>query len=350
MGVGFTFTERRPTGSDANYNWFKSRCSADGRIVFAEFYATAPATGGRLYRSTDYGEHWTQINPSGVDEDFNANGLDCSYDGKVVVAGSNNAEVATSSAKGRLYVSVDYGVTWNEIRPHGDVDISWNGVTVSGDGGTLLLGVAAATGRLYKSAAPFSSFTELRPKGDVDRNWRSVGINYDGTVMFAGCVTVTEGAFISTDGGANWSDKHQNTGVCHQMNAGMSRDGSCIVWSEFNSAATDMDVYFTKDLGANISAVEPSATGQLWRGTQISQDGQKLLAVSATLRAWFSYDQGANWTELRPAGDADKTWRGVGMSSRGDRIFLTSLTRFWSGVELDPTTAPTAGGGSLICY
>ena len=349
--MGFTFTEIRPAGADSDFNWYKSRCSADGRIVFVGRYDTGGST-ARFYRSLNYGDKWEQINPTGSDEAFHATGISCSYDGSVVLAGSDGGEGGTPAGKGRLFLSTSYGAngTWTELRPQGDAAFNWNGVAVSGDGGTLLLPCSNAAGRLWKSVSPFSSFTELRPKGDVNRSWRTSAINYDGTVMFAGCVTVAEGAFISTDGGANWADKHQDDGHVGTMNAGMSRDGSCIVWVEYNSAFSDSNIYFTKDFGANISAVEPSATSQTWRGIGMSQDGQKLLVTSATLRAWFSYNQGANWTELRPDGDADKTWRGVGMSSRGDRIFLPSLTRFWSGVELDPTTAPTAGGGSLICY
>ena len=346
MPMSFTFTERRPNG-DADFNWYKSRCSADGRIVYVGNYAASAAT-GRVYRSIDYGEHFTQINPTGSDVGFNIGGLDCSADGSVVIVGSFGNE---TSVVGRVYISTDYGANFTELRPIGDVARDWAGVAVSGDGNTILMGqnaTIATAGRLWKSVAPFSAFTELRPLGDADFYWRATRINYDGTVMLASRSSDVDGTntYLSADGGTNWTNESIGTSTSGiSMEPAMSRSGSVLLLVDY----TLQKVYFSANTGSSWADVTPVASRN-WRGAAVSQDGQKFCVTDNSGRVWFSYNQGTAWTELRPAGDANKSWRGVGMSSRGDRIFLTSQTRFYDGRELDPTAAPISAGGGIMTF
>lgn len=351
MGV-FTFTERRPAGVDANYNWYKSCCSKDGRIVYVCRYNTT-ANGARLYRSVSYGDGgWTQINPTGTDVDFDAAALACSDDGSVLLIGSNNFSFGSPTGEGRLYISTDFGTTCSEIRPAGDASKAWYLGAVSGDGTKILMG--DTVGRLYSSAAPFSSFTERRPDGDASFSWYSAALSYDGSIALVGHSTAgAKNQYLSTDTFANWSDVSEMTGSSDQE-CSVSSNGAVQAFCSYAAGSTK--IFLSTDTGSTYAEVKPTggATTNRWRGLRMSSDGKKILAVMDNGRAWFTSTQGASepWTELRPAGDADNTWRGVGMSSRGDRIFLTSLTRFYSGVDLDPTAAPTAGGvgGGLMTF
>jgi photosystem II stability/assembly factor-like uncharacterized protein len=40
---------------------------------------------------------------------------------------------------GRVYITLDYGATWNEMRPSGDVDITLEDVKFSADGSRIFM-------------------------------------------------------------------------------------------------------------------------------------------------------------------------------------------------------------------
>ena len=189
---GVNWTEARPAG-DTNQHWRSGSASADGAVLLAGVHD------GRLWLSTNSGTTWTQQTPAGVtDQDWR--GCAVSANGAVLLAGDYGGSVPASGA--RLWLSTNGGSSWAETRPAGDVSKHWRSCAVDADGSVLLAGTYG--GRLYRSTNSGSSWTEMTPAGSVDRNWRSCTSDSDGSVLM---VAAYGGRlYLSTDGGATWHE------------------------------------------------------------------------------------------------------------------------------------------------
>lgn len=87
------------------------------------------ADDGCVWISSDSGANWSHIHPTGWVYGYFAS-VDVSSDGSVMVAASNGP--------GSVHMSTNYGVTWTEIFPSGvDENLWWGGSQVSDDGQVL---------------------------------------------------------------------------------------------------------------------------------------------------------------------------------------------------------------------
>ena len=80
-------------------------------------YQTAVASGGYIYRSTDYGVTWNQ-----------ATSDTSRYWQLVAMSGDGKYQTAVVNG-GYIYRSTDYGVTWNQITS--DVTRNWQSVAIN---------------------------------------------------------------------------------------------------------------------------------------------------------------------------------------------------------------------------
>ena len=60
----------------------------------------------------------------------------------------------------------------------------------------------------------------------------------------------------------------------------------------------------------------------------MSDDGSVIIAGNSQ-RLYLSTNSGANWSEVRPAGDADKNWRTSAMSDDGSVIIAGNSLRLY---------------------
>ena len=255
---GTTWTERRPTGDFGRY-WESVASSSSGE------YLVASVRQGLIYISNNYGSTWNPINVSPVDIPGIWSTLSMSGDGSKIIAGTYS---------GRLYLSADFGASWSETQPAGNVEQQWMSGDISSDGSLLLAGVDS--GRLYKSSDFGENWDELRPLGDNNGYWNSISINSNGQKIIA----------ISND-----SDSQSY-------------------------------IFLSSDSGDTWVETQPAGSGyQNWWVNDISDDGSKIVvARSADDRLYVSADFGENWIEERPAGDTNQSWDVVSFSGDGSQL------------------------------
>ena len=197
-GSGVNWIEVLPGGDT---NWSVVAMSSDGSFLIAG------AFDGRLYRSANGGSTWTETRPAG----------DTDQQWKTLAASNNGTHLIAGVENGRLYLSTDSGTTWTETRPAGDTDRYWSSVASSSDGTHLIaassgfLGVGSSGDRMYVSSDSGAHWTETQPAGDVNKHWTSVASDGTGTNLIAGVefgnnMSMGDRLYISSDGGANWSE------------------------------------------------------------------------------------------------------------------------------------------------
>ena len=80
----------------------------------------------------------------------------------------------------------------------------------------------------------------------------------------------------------------------------MSSDGSVISAGVYNGR-----LYLSTNSGTNWSEVQPAGDAdKSWRTSAMSSDGSKIIAVVNNSRLYLSTDSGTSWSEVQPAGDA----------------------------------------------
>jgi hypothetical protein len=215
--------------------------------------------------------------------------------------GKNLAALCLGTITG-IYVSTNFGVTWNF-----SINIGGGGartIAVSGDGKTIL-GCAYDQSRLYLSTNFGTSWTSI-VTATPGCNWG--GVSYDGSILIA--TTWESGIRISTDSGKNWNIN--NTMGSHQWSCSVvfSSDSSRII------AGTPSSLYISTNLGNTWTQRQPD-TSRRWSNVACSSDGTKILAASGTT-IYRSTDGGETWIKR------NTNVGGTGLACSSDGTFVIS--------------------------
>jgi len=211
--------------------------------------------------------------------------LASSADGKRVILGSYGT--AKGPYIGRLYISSDYGETWDEVQPDpAYVDQEWQAGAISADGKHLIVGSycsgGAHCGRLWVSHeyGATGTWTETRPLDEnAGKQWQSVASSTDGKHLIAG-----------VDGGLLYIGAYSAEGA--------------LSWTETQPAEEN--------------------DNKKWRALASSPDGSQLIAGIYPGPLYMSSDYGAEgtWTEVQPAGSGSKKWQAAAYSLDGTRAIV----------------------------
>ena len=235
-----------PTGTPAGEGgvwtyWYS--VATEGDIVIAGEH------GGRLYISEDFGATWNDRSPSGGNRNYLAATIKTVGEITTIIVGDNQG----------IYKSTDLGLTWNRLDPIGDefsfgkfysIDADGINYVAADDGDQTWL-----EGGIYTSTDRGETWVQRYPAGDVRKEWRAVAI--DGDYILAG-----------VNGGRLYLSS----------NKGVS-------WDEIRPAG---------NLDAN------------WRSVAITNN--LMLAGIDNGRLYLSEDYGETWEEIQPYGDNDKRW------------------------------------------
>jgi hypothetical protein len=140
---------REKTGF-ANANWY-SLTTSGGLLYYAQSCCMSDdgqyqyiAESNRFQLSTDYGQNFTNIDPSGA----SLSSIRCTPDGKTLVV----------LEAGDPWISTDYGVTWVEL--YNGIE---NGIDITPDGQTLVVtGTNSYTRISYNGGASWSNLTNTK--------------------------------------------------------------------------------------------------------------------------------------------------------------------------------------------
>lgn len=191
---------------------------------------------------------------------------------------------------GGIYISNDFGVTWERKTT---ANRRWSSITSSSDGTRLAATVNG--GDIWISSNSGATWVQ---RDEVDRQWSSITSSSDGTFLAA---TVTSTLFST---GRVWTSNNSGLTWKAQSSAGDRR------WSDIASSSDGKrlvattnpgDIYTSKNSGVSwtISATLSANVGQqLWNSVASSDDGLKLAAVNATGGIFTSTDGGDNWTDV----------------------------------------------------
>ena len=159
----------------------------------------------KILKSIDYGKNWTTINFPDV---IGFISISSSNDGHKQVANAVSWDFETNTPIFKLYVSLDFGDTWEEKFAQSSEDSDQNflfSISMSGDGNRI---IASTVGRLYYISINsgdtwerFENPTQLGIFGDGCEN--NFVITKDGSKIFA--ITIN-GVFVSLDLGITWSE------------------------------------------------------------------------------------------------------------------------------------------------
>ena len=161
--LGDTWSVEFPD-EDEGTNWTYGICSSGGNYILA--------LAGGLYRSANGGSSWAEITPAGGDT-YGVGRAAMSQNGRyMLIVGTNSTTPADS-----LYVSDDYGVTWEAVNPSSSA-ITWTECDVNGDGQVMAV---SATGNFYVSF-DYGSTWEEQSVPSSEYQWECLSISGDGKV------------------------------------------------------------------------------------------------------------------------------------------------------------------------
>jgi photosystem II stability/assembly factor-like uncharacterized protein len=186
-------------------------------------------------------------------------------------------------------------MTWTEVQPNGDYAYTWGGLAMSLDGQVRAVVMAGAVGKLYLSTDGGANWS------DACSAWFGVAMSDDGQVII--CCSRYSGGNLTTDGGANWSAWGND--VCQFVD--MTPDGKIII------ATINRILQRSDDYGASWTVLGYDVVTD--NGVAVSADGQKIL-VCGNNQLFLSEDGGASWTEQLTSIDTP-LWYCCAMSKNG---------------------------------
>lgn len=300
-----------------------------------------------LFISSDYGTTWENI-----DEDVENNmrnswtSVDVSNNGQKMVAASEYTVDLDSffEDEGQIFISQNAGDTWSNISPN-DAE-NWHTVAVSGDGTTIAAIATDETGKLYTSTNGGSTWqTSVVPNVN---HWESLSISDDGDTVLVGGennTTASPFVYISENTGSTWNDITPTSGgMGYSTKTALSDDGSKIVTSVYGYNSGEYDkVYLSNNKGANWTDISPDdANDNYWEAVAISGNGSVMSVLDDNDKMYISADGGASWTEEDPdqENNGDNTWRSVDFNTSGSRIIAASESFAYTSYnsQIDRTT------------
>lgn len=261
-------------------------CSSGGDKIIARIGAVD--TG--LSISNDYGETWSSINYPSYPGSVIAKNVFHSNDLKmIVISGINNT--SGSEIKTNAYISYDYGTNWRALNKNIGIVMSFDGTrqTVVNNLGTMFVSLNSATS--------FSNIANGMPY--PISNYNDIASDADGIYQAAVGLYIT----TSSDSGLTW------------VNKGSIRDWRGVAvsygWGTYQTAVAYNDyIYRSSDYGATFSPVESVRN---WNSVSIDYTGQYQTAVVFGGQIYTSSDYGVTWT----ARDTNRNWKKVSVSYNG---------------------------------
>jgi hypothetical protein len=282
----------------------------------------------QLWRSTDFGNNWTNTDLSANSEYLGWLSLDCNGDGSVVVttAGYN-------ILPRRVLVSEDGTSTWTEYSTH--------------DGGQAFPNPWSNKGAVCNSVGDRIAVTDI-----ADRLY--TGLYGGGTWTWTErpafeAAAVAIGNLDTNDVRMANSATGERIYVGCQTSTGIPRTGI---------------IFASSDYGVTWSNITPAGagigTGPRISGMSCSSSGQYVLATTGSIggvvvkgKIWSSYDYGITWSDSDSP--PDRKWCGVALNADGSRA-IAAVDDYFPGVPSEGliwmmTTTPstTVGEWTGMC-
>jgi hypothetical protein len=256
--------------------------------------SSKPAT---IYTSSNYGASWT------VSKNDFASGTVLRF-----VSSSSTGQnlVVTSRTQGKIWTSIDYGVSWTEkdlagIKCSGSEfykeDTFHSDISMSEDGNTIVLGANFAR-CLYLGALSSGTWTWSQitfPNSESYGYNGAVFVNGNGTQIWWSNTSNTS-LYRYNRTNNQWSS---NLKVSPFANAPMaivgSSDGNTIIAAGANNYGTD-SVYKATSGATTFTKMQTENTAKNWIKMSASSDATKIIGYVSGNQIFVSENGGVNWT------------------------------------------------------
>ena len=268
--------------SAASANWEAIASSSDGSRLVAAVLA------GGVWTSHDYGTTWSQ-----------ASSLPSSQ-WRAVASSADGTHLVAAVYGGGIYTN--YGNTWG--LSSGTSSYNWSSIASSADGSKLIASMYG-TGGLYISTNYGSTWNE--PLGTA--NWQCVASSADGSKLVAG---INGGLiYYSTNSGTNWTASSSASAAWYSLAS--SADGSRVVAAVYGGG-----VYQSLNYGATWTQLTNAPTGV--ETVACSADGSKVATAVTGGRIYLSGNLGNSW--VAQTGAPSTNWFAATMSSDGSHLAM----------------------------
>jgi predicted acyltransferase (DUF342 family) len=312
--------------------------SANGQYII-----TTSAGTGQIISSNTYGASITSsFSPASLYEYWKSIAISSSaqYQTAVIDGSANtNGNVFLNSADSScVYVSMDYGSTFNPVVVSGiGSAVSWQAVAVSSTG-QYQTAVASGppNGNVYLSSNYGRSWSPTNTGATDNSVWSSIAMNATGQYQVA---TIANGSVYNTRNyGSSWSAISSVGGAKWSASA-VSTTGQYQV-----VCASGGNIWLSNNFGSSWNQVTGLGGNQLaaslaWNGLAVTSNGQYMLATVYNSYIYYSINYGQKWiqssSDLQP-------WSAISVSSTGQFANATSLTGAIYNMTLGfPGTLPT---------
>jgi photosystem II stability/assembly factor-like uncharacterized protein len=239
--------------------------------------------GNSLYRSLDKGETWTLIGTNslgGSAHSFFVNSID-----------TNLMIASKGSSGGRMTRSTDYGQTWTDIL--GSINLTSYGMPLEVDQNNPMVCYLGPDNSVLKKSTNFGlTFVDIGLT--TFRSPCDFAVVYgNSNIMYCGDGTTGSGAgefFKSTNGGVNWTSLHTVTGSEIPMVAITAHDSNFVFHTTWSSGG----VWRSTDQGSNFT--QPAGTSNCWAADVAKDDPNVIVYGTYGSTVYISTDGGTNFT------------------------------------------------------
>ena len=274
-------------------------------------YQISGGSGTLNYRtllvSSDYGQNWTVVSAL-----FTSVSGTPSRITKVAISATGKYQAAISSM-GHIviYVSTDYGVTWNIKTTPGF--ILWSGIAFSEDGSILTATILG--GYIYISR----DYGDTWVQKDIYANWNNIVVSANG--QYQAATTSNSFLYISTNYGDTWTS-FGTVGAWGPLS--MSPYGLNII------ASKDRKLYQFSNSSKLLTNWIPNMIAPVnvdWSSISLSYDGQYQVANISGGNTWISSNYGVVWSDTNLSGYNKTVLSSTGqyqLTSKNNSIFVSS--------------------------
>ena len=239
--------------------------------------------GNSLYRSLDKGETWTLIGTNSIGgsaHSFFINAID-----------TNLMIASKGSSGGRMTRSTDYGQTWTDIL--GAINLTSYGMPLEVDENNPMVCYLGPDNSVLKKSTNFGltwvdiGLTTFRSPCDF------AVVYGNSNILYCGDGTTGSGSgefFKSTNGGVNWTSLHTVTGSEIPMVSLTNHDPNFV----FHTTWSNGGVWRSTDQG--VTFTQPAATTNCWASDIAKDDPTVVMYGTYGTTMYTSSDGGINFT------------------------------------------------------
>jgi len=289
-GNSWTVSTNIVSSSNTVDNWIAISISNTGK------YQTAITDNGDIYVSEDYGASRTRVFDIGS---YQSNSISISFTGQYQTASNGH----------NIFVSSDYGSTWNQTFSNGTSNIFLS-ISLTGQYQTVL-----STGdTVYLSRDYGNTWTSVNQTSDLFYSIEAfpqagVALSYNGLYQ----TIVSEYIYISNNYGTTWTNVSITNGLTENnwIHVDISSDGKYQTALEIGG-----NVWISKNYGVTWTMIQDSLfIGQNWVSVSMSATGQYQTIVEDNGEIYCSNDYASSWYIVSDPLMRNKDFRSVSVSS-----------------------------------